>query len=344
MQPYYDEDSIVAIYSEVMIAVLAELLPKSLMDSAAASLVDNSDSMWPLFPQWPSPGPKTPDTEDEFPAPETSRSVLLKKLVHQVVAFETQLAKIGADPEELFDPDVAYNPTPFDELDDALAIDLARYVSAFAPRNFPEKVIVTSPKFVKKLDKLLADTEDYILQAYFIARTGLKHANLLGPNQGVRLAGEKLTSVLRGTKLGAEVDREEVCIAHVSAVRGHMVGAEFIKTQFAGDSKKKAENIIYGIIDEFKLSLKTLGWMDDKSRAKAIDKADAITPKVGYPLYPDHSSPLALQRYYARSPVVAGDFFGDVVASREAEKARAWQGALGNKRNVDIWEMNADTV
>lgn len=133
-------------------------------------------------------------------------------------------------------------------------------------------------------------------------------------------------------------------MSHVSSVLGHLVGAEFIKTQFAGESKTKAESIIYGIIDEFKTSLKTLDWMDKRSRAAAIKKAEAITPKVGYPLYPDHHSPLALQRFYSRSPVEAGDFFGDVVKGRESDNARAWQSALGAKRNVDVWEMNADTV
>jgi len=50
------------------------------------------------------------------------------------------------------------------------------------------------------------------------------------------------------------------------------VGAEFIKTQFPGDSKVKGERIIVGIVDAFKERLRMIDWMDSASRKKAIAK------------------------------------------------------------------------
>lgn len=72
-----------------------------------------------------------------------------------------------------------------------------------------------------------------------------------------------------------------MCLTHVSSVLGHLVGAEFVKRKFAGDSKNKAESIIHGVIDAFKVQLKQVPWMDKESSTKAIEKAAAIVPKIG---------------------------------------------------------------
>lgn len=99
-------------YEEVVASILAEVLPKSFLADSTDIVKNPSFPFWPPFPSWPSPGPKNPDSDSEFPAPDSSRSQLVWKLARQVVAFETSLARSGADPEDLFDPSVAYNLTP----------------------------------------------------------------------------------------------------------------------------------------------------------------------------------------------------------------------------------------
>lgn len=78
--------------------------------------------------------------------------------------------------------------------------------------------------------------------------------------------------MLSGVKQGTQVDREEVCLARVAPVLGHLAGAEFIKEAFGGDSKANAENIIQGIIETFKKRLETISWMDKESSEAAIGK------------------------------------------------------------------------
>lgn len=78
--------------------------------------------------------------------------------------------------------------------------------------------------------------------------------------------------MLSGVKQGTQVDREEVCLARVAPVLGHLAGAEFIKEAFGGDSKVNAENIIQGIIETFKKRLETISWMDKESSEAAIGK------------------------------------------------------------------------
>jgi endothelin-converting enzyme len=57
---------------------------------------------------------------------------------------------------------IAYNPYDFRNLSQQLDfMSLSTYVSTFAPRNFPTKIIVTSPPYIESVHKILADTPDH---------------------------------------------------------------------------------------------------------------------------------------------------------------------------------------
>lgn len=322
---YYDEPSVVQFYTNTLSSFLGEILKSDKKKLLTANA-------WPSWP-WPS---KDPSAADEL--------ALIRSVASSVVAFEAELSKAGADPEDIFDPDQAYNVVDFDAVSDALPIKLNEYVAAFAPRSFPVDIVVTSPDYVKRMRKIVVKTEDHILQAYFLTQATLAHAKLLGPSEPIRLEAEKFTNMLSGVKQGTQVDREEVCLARVAPVLGHLAGAEFIKEAFGGDSKANAENIIQGIIETFKKRLETISWMDKESSEAAIGKASAIVSKIGYPLYPNNTSPTSLKQYYARQKIEVGDFFGNVVRANEYSKIRMWQVQFGNHVNPNAWEMNADTV
>lgn len=101
--------------------------------------------------------------------------------------------------------------------------------------------------------------------------------------------------------------------------------------------------MIISIIDAFKNKLVRLPWMDKESAKLAVKKANAITPKIGYPLYPNATSPVALQQYYSRLTLDKGDFLGNFIKVKSAEEIREWQVVLGRLRNKDAWMMNADS-
>lgn len=79
--------------------------------------------------------------------------------------------------------------------------------------------------------------------------------------------------------------------------------------------------------------------MDAESAKAAQKKAEAITPKVGYPLTPDTTNPGALQFWYRMLEIKGDDFFGNVLRSTLVEEARTWQ-TLGRKRDRQTWEVS----
>jgi predicted metalloendopeptidase len=79
--------------------------------------------------------------------------------------------------------------------------------------------------------------------------------------------------------------------------------------------------------------------MDAESAKAAPKKAEAIIPKVGYPLTPDTTNPGALQFWYRMLEIKGDDFFGNVLRSTLVEEARTWQ-TLGRKRDRQTWEVS----
>lgn len=65
---------------------------------------------------------------------------------------------------------------------------------------------------------------------------------------------------------------------------------------------------------------------------------------IGFPLYPNTTSPVALRAYYGRQPVDKDAFFDNALAAERMELQRGWQQALGNLRNPESWLMSADEV
>jgi endothelin-converting enzyme len=180
--------------------------------------------------------------------------------------------------EDLFNPTFSYNPYPFANVSKELSfMDLSAYISTFNTRKFPTKIVVTHPPYINAVHKILAHTPDHVLSAYFVTRFGLTYSTLLGPQTPVRLATRRLQELLQGIKRGTPEDRQLFCQAYVDSQTGlgFIGGKEFVDRKFAGDSKEKAEKVIYDIIDAFKSRLPSVPWMDKESAKAAQGKVGA---------------------------------------------------------------------
>lgn len=153
-------------------------------------------------------------------------------------------------------------------------MDLSAYISTFNSRNFPTKIVVTHPPYINSVHKILAHTPDHVLSAYFVTRFGLTYSTTLGPQTPVRQATRRLQELLQGIKRGTPEDRQLFCQAYVDSQTGlgYIGGKEFVDRKFAGDSKEKAEKVIYDIIDAFKARLPSVPWMDKESAKAAQGK------------------------------------------------------------------------
>ncbi|WWC60905.1 uncharacterized protein I303_103481 [Kwoniella dejecticola CBS 10117] len=369
---YYEEKPILDLYQSVIAGILTDIAEhtsvrgkkdkRDLLDDLedavmmgeedAKGLIEElvdlaEEEDWP----WPWPGDDRkgdggnkggiPDDDRNTKEPTSER---MDKLATKVVHFERELMRAGADPEYLFNPHFAYNPYETKTVSKMLPfLDIPTYLSTFSPRGFPVNITVTHPPYLKIVTNLIDKTPDHVLSGYFVTRLALTYAGALGPKVTIRQEKKRLDDVLKGIKKGTEENRQDVCLSWVDDIVGFIAGREFVREAFSPEAKAEGEHIIRSIVKAFHEKLPHIPWMDAESAKAAQKKAEAIIPKVGYPLYPNTTNPESLAAWYGRLNIKENDFFGNVLGSTLLEESRTWLG-LGRRRNRDSWEMYPQTV
>ena len=222
---------------------------------------------WPPWPWPPWGGEDEPKTPSERAA----------RHARKIVEFEHTLAKATLDLDVLYgNPYATYNPVTVHNLSQTIPqVHFDAYFTAFAPRNYPQKIIVTSYEYAKQLGKLLDYTPAQIIEAYLVARAALQLSPRLGPETEAWKAQRTLVEALQGIKNGAVGDRSEYCVESVEKAMGFAAGRYFTNETFGGDSREKGEEVIFDIVKAFEHSLGDLEWMDEESARAAKKK---VTP------------------------------------------------------------------
>ena len=197
-----------------------------------------------VWPPWPWP-PWGDDDDGDKPEDPKDRA---HRLAKGIIKFEKEIAKASLDLDILYqDPIATYNPVPFKNVSSSLPeFDFSTYFSTFAPRNFPDTVILTSTTYLPDLSKILNGTDKDVLEAYFISRAGFNYASYLGLETEAWQAARSLEEVLNGIKKGAVGDRAEYCVGRVESAMGFALGRYFVRETFGGASREKATKVITG--------------------------------------------------------------------------------------------------
>ncbi len=123
-------------------------------------------------------------------------------------------------------------------------------------------------------------------------------------------------------------------VALVEDALGEEVGALYVQRHFPPEHKERMDRLVADLVEAYRDSITGLDWMGPETRAKALDKLAAFTPKIGYPVrWRDHSE--------LEIPA------GDVVAA--AANAAAWTERrdlrrLGGPVDRAEWFMTPQTV
>ncbi|KAJ7771710.1 hypothetical protein B0H16DRAFT_1514445 [Mycena metata] len=331
---YYEEDSIVEIYQDVverLLYTLSEEEEKLQRKPPTPTLVNNAE----VWPSWPWPPWDEPDHDEEKP----NRTEAAHKLAKKVVKFESRIANATLDPDVYQDPFATYNRLPLSNLTASIPqINFPEYFATFAPRTFPENVIIASPAYAVSVSEILSETDADVVEAYLVVRAALTLSPNLGMATEAWKAQRTLVETLSGIKKGAVGDRAEYCVGKVEASLGFAAGRYFVNETFGGDSREKGTKVITDIVDAFKASLPDVPWLDKTSADAAAEKADAIRVKVGYPTSPNTLDPAAILRYYSRVKINEDTYFDNILSASASDSFKTWL-KLGGRRNQAEWEM-----
>jgi putative endopeptidase len=251
------------------------------------------------------------------------------KAAKEIVAFETQIAKLSQTRVERRDPKNIYHKIDLAGVKKATPI--IAWVGLFKALGHPEinDISVNSEPFFKGLNKLIATTKPATWHHYLTW-----HAlHSLAPTLSNDFVQENFsfTKVLTGQE--QIEDRWKRCVDSTDAALGELLAQPFVKQQFSGDSKSATQTMVKEIRDAFGRNLTALDWMDEPTRKRAAEKLDAVSFLIGYPdKWKEYNF-----------DVDPKNFAGNVLASRAFEVQRSLN-KIGKPVDRGEWDMTPPTV
>jgi putative endopeptidase len=250
-----------------------------------------------------------------------------------VIALETALAAEHWDNVTTRDSQKTYNKLPWSEVA-ALAdgIDLQQWWQAIAaPAGAFATVVVREPSFVTGLARLLRE------QPLEVWKDWLRWQVVRGSAAYLTSAFSATNFSFYGTALtGAPKQRErwKRGVSLVEGAMGEAVGRIYVQEHFDETSKATMDDLVAHLVEAYRQSITALDWMTDETRARALDKLDKFTPKIGYPVK---------WRDYSALPVSADDLVANVraVASFQVDREL---GKIGKPIDRDEWFMTPQTI
>jgi putative endopeptidase len=225
----------------------------------------------------------------------------------EVLAFETELAKVARERVAMRQMEKLYNKLDISGLQE-LTPSLP-WGSFLAGTGYPDVVDinVATPEFFERLESLVAETSPEVLQTYLDWHVVDGYAD--------QMANDFVTANFEfyGQKLGGQAEIEprwKRCVDATTGAMGEALGRLYVDRKFAGNSKQVALAMIGDLFTAFENGLPGIAWMDDTTRARAVEKKEAIGNKIGYP---DE------WRDYSSMTITKGDYFNNSVAANEFE-------------------------
>lgn len=197
-----------------------------------------------------------------------------------VMGFETALAEASRKLEDLRDPEKNYHPMTPAKLTAGHSplIDWDHRLAAMSLR--PDVVIVGQPEFFTALNRLLTATPVPVLKDYLRLQLVSIYAAFLDKAwvdedfafNGKELSGQKE----QRPRWKRVLDSEEIAM-------GMVTGKIFVREYFPERVKRRYADLVEVVRSSYRDRIERLDWMSDLTKAKAREKLEKLTVKVGYP-------------------------------------------------------------
>ena len=205
---------------------------------------------------------------------------------NDIIALEINLAAASKSPVELRDPQANYHLLAVNDID-KMAPELHWASLLTALRIKIDTLVVGQPEFYKALSGLLVSTPIPVWKEYLKFHQIDKNANWL--SSSFFNAEFTFDQVLSGMKV--PTPRWQRAARLVNIDLGDALGKIYVERYFPPSEKAYMGKMVDNLKAAFKDHIENLDWMSDSTKAKALDKLNAIVKKIGYPdKWKDYSS------------------------------------------------------
>jgi len=262
----------------------------------------------------------------------------------RIMALETALASHHWDVVRDRDAELTYNPMTLSALAvRAPGFDWAAWAGGLGAGSAlgaegglgaagaMDDVVVREPEFAVGLAELWQSLplEDWALwlrlrvvaaRASFLSK-GLVEANF--DFYGRTLSG---TEEIR--------ERWKRGVSLVEGALGEAVGKLYVARHFPPEHKARMLTLVAHLVEAYRESIRTLDWMSEETRVRALAKLDRFSPKIGYP---------DVWREYTGLELDPTDLVGNVRRSSAFEHDREFR-KIGRPVDRSEWFMTPQTV
>jgi len=248
-----------------------------------------------------------------------------------VMKIETALAKASLTNVQLRDPYASYHKMTVDSVYSQVPdLDLKNYFSSIKAPAFTE-INFAHPDFFKAFaDSLktipVSDWKTYL--RWHLTHSFSSYLSEDFVKENFSFYGATLT----GTKVMKP--RWKRVVTTIDQSIGEALGQLYVNAYFPAESKERALKLVSNLRSALREKIGTLEWMDDETKAKALNKLNKFTVKIGYP---------DTWRDYSTLVIDRGPYVLNVLKARAFEVRRNIN-RIGKVVDRTEWDMTPPTV
>ncbi|ASZ09000.1 hypothetical protein CK556_01345 [Mesoplasma chauliocola] len=202
-----------------------------------------------------------------------------KDIFSLIYNFEDKISKSMFKQEELREPENIYNVVTIKDLNEICPIINWTIYLKETGYDKAKKIILTEPKYFTELNKMLNEIDINDLKDIMLYKVTSSYSKLLSID--LYENGFKYGSVFSGVKKMKPI--EDRVVEFVDGTLGELLSKEYVKRHFSPDAKKDVLKMVHDLLDVYEKRIKTLDWMSEVTKTKAIEKLKSFTIKIGYP-------------------------------------------------------------
>jgi len=197
-----------------------------------------------------------------------------------IMAIETDLARASMTRVELRDVEKMYNKMSAAKLAAVTPrIAWAKYFEAIGIAQ-PAYFIVGQPKFFAEVDRLFESLPLDQIRMYLRWHT-LNSFSAFLTEELERARFDFYARTFNGAKEMKPLWRRVLNVANASL--DEMLGKLYVEKHFGGDAKAKINSLVDHLTAAYRTRIEKLDWMSPETKAKAIEKLQGVSRKLGYP-------------------------------------------------------------
>lgn len=199
----------------------------------------------------------------------------------EVMEFETILAGAHWDIVRTRDVVAQNNPRSWDQLiQEAPDFDWQSWARELGINLDEQRIIVGQPDFLQKSSLIWKNAHLHTVK-YWVAR---KIADAFAPYLSEEIAEASFDFYGRALAGTEEMrPRWKRALSLIEGTVGFDLGRLYVERHFPAEYKERMDHLVRNLLDAYRESITSLDWMGTDTKAKALEKLDSFTPKIGYP-------------------------------------------------------------